>query len=365
MRSAYVISTDVITAYGDQVTDTVQALAKKETSIAFSDKFGHYCSEIRNHKVLEGKTRLESLMVSSIDKAVQRAELDPSDERVLLIVCTTKGDINLLKPDQSIPDRLMLSNLAQRVANHFSIRTTPLVISNACISGTLGLILAQRYIAQNLADHVIVVGGDELSKFVFAGFESFNAISSKPCRPFDAQRDGINLGEAVGVAILSANKGNIPIELLGGASSNDANHISAPSRSGRGLSIAIQSALKRCSVKAEEVTYVSTHGTGTIYNDEMESKALALCGLDKTPMNCFKGYLGHSLGACGTMESIICMESMLREEIYGTEGYSEKGTEVGLRIIEELTPVKIEHTLKVSSGFGGCNAALLLKRLWN
>ena len=165
--------------------------------------------------------------------------------------------------------------MADVIGSFFGFVNRPVVISNACISGVLALSTAARMIDAGLYDHVVVAGGDLLSEFVISGFLSFQALSPEPCIPFDIARNGLSLGEGCGTLVLSSeNKKSTAVTVSGSAVTNDANHISGPSRTGEELAMAIGNALKEAGINPGEVSFVSAHGTATLFNDEMESKSL-------------------------------------------------------------------------------------------
>jgi 3-oxoacyl-[acyl-carrier-protein] synthase-1 len=144
-----------------------------------------------------------------------------------------------------------------------------------------------------------------------------------------------------------------------GFTTNDANHISGPSRTGEGLFIAINRILKST---PDPIDYISAHGTATPYNDEMESIAITRAGLQAVPVNSFKGYWGHTLGAAGVIESIMSTYSMRNSVLFNTLGYQEIGVTNPILIVDNLTEMEINNCLKIASGFGGCNAALLFHK---
>ncbi len=148
------------------------------------------------------------------------------------------------------------------------------------------------------------------------------------------------------------------VELSGGAISNDANHISGPSRTGEGLLIAIQKTL----AEAQVPDVISAHGTATLYNDEMESIALKRANLESIPVNSLKGVFGHTMGAAGVLETALTAEGMKQDVFPGTRGYAEHGVSGKISLSAEALRVQQQLALKTASGFGGCNAALLLKR---
>lgn len=308
-------------------------------------------------------TRLEKLALLSVKYALAESHVDPADSRTLLILSTTKGNIDLLEknePQKNIRQKLFLWDTAKLIADFFSFRNVPVVVSNACISGTQAIILGARLISAGLYNAVVINGTDIISEFVVSGFNSFKSLSNGPCRPFDKTRDGLSLGEGSGTIILS-NMSSITgtgraILAGSGFSSNDANHISGPSRTGEGLYQTIDRLLKNISIP---VDFISAHGTGTIYNDEMESIALTRAGLQEVPVNSFKGYWGHTLGAAGIIESIMSVYSMKENILFKTAGYTGPGLKHPINVIDKLIRRDVNSCIKIASGFGGCNAALM------
>jgi 3-oxoacyl-[acyl-carrier-protein] synthase-1 len=260
--------------------------------------------------------------------------------------------------------------MANVIAAHFQNPNKPLVISNACISGVLALIVAQRLLEQNTYDTVITCGVDILTPFVVSGFQSFKAVSNEIAKPYDIARDGISLGEGAGTIILTNNISLIThnsqlITLKGGASTNDANHISGPSRTGDGLFLAINKTLKEANIKPNEVDYISGHGTATPYNDEMEAMAITDAQLQNVPMNSLKSFFGHTLGAAGIIESVIVLQSMRENTLIGTYNFKNLGVSKPITIISKTSSATINTCLKTSAGFGGCNAAVLFQKELN
>jgi 3-oxoacyl-[acyl-carrier-protein] synthase-1 len=238
-----------------------------------------------------------------------------------------------------------------------------IVISNACISGILAINVAADYLRFSDFDNAIVIGIDVISDFVLFGFQSLFALSGEPARPFDKNRKGLSLGEGCGIVLLSKEKSQFfSAEYLDGASSNDANHISGPSRTGEGLYRAINKTFKRASFNPSDIDFISAHGTGTLYNDEMESIAFTRCGLQHVPVNSLKGYFGHTLGAAGVIETIVCLLSLEHQLLFESKGFQELGTSQPLSIINQTHAAPISAILKVASGFGGGNAAVLIKK---
>ncbi|HEY4288587.1 MAG TPA: beta-ketoacyl synthase N-terminal-like domain-containing protein [Puia sp.] len=311
-------------------------------------------------------TRFEQVLAASIRQALAGCDVDPADPETILIISSTKGNIPLLETaergDPELKDRISLFGSAQKVAGYFQFANRPLVVSNACISGSLGIITGARLIRSGRYKHAVVAGADLISKFVLSGFQSFQAVSPEPCRPFDKDRTGISLGEAAATMILSGKSEGLPhplIKVMDGLTGNDANHISGPSRTGSELSFIIQKLLQNTSVSASDIDFISAHGTATAYNDEMEAKAINLAGMDSVPVNSLKGYYGHTLGAAGLIESIITIASMKDGLVLPTLGFREHGVTKPIHVTGKLLRKELRYCLKTASGFGGCNAAVL------
>ncbi len=360
----YFGATSLRTALGDKM-DTLDAMSKGVSGLQYNERFGMNAGVIDGVDNAAGATRFETLVVSQLEMALAESEIRLSDSDTQLILSTTKGDVELLGEASSdvIPERAYLYNTAMRIAGRFNCANRPVVISNACISGVSAFVVARDMLINKGLRHAVIAGCDVLSEFITSGFASFKSISPNPCRPYDAARDGLTLGEACGVVVLTTdvNYATQPlVRLAGGAVTNDANHISGPSRTGDGLCYAIEAAMKAADVAPSQIGFVNTHGTATRYNDEMESKAVALAGLSDTPLNGLKGYIGHTLGASGVVETIICVEELRHGRIFGTLGYEEPGTSVNVRVSSGEQQIYGLRCVKTASGFGGCNAAIVL-----
>jgi 3-oxoacyl-[acyl-carrier-protein] synthase-1 len=209
----------------------------------------------------------------------------------------------------------------------------------------------------------VVAGADCISPFIIAGFKSFQALSTTICKPFDKDRNGLNLGEGAATLLLSSEPTGASLAVTGGASTNDANHISGPSRTGAEMARAIQLAMKQAGVSSSEIGFISAHGTATPYNDEMESKAFLQAALEKVPAFSLKPSFGHTLGAAGLIESAISLEALQRGWILPSPGYSNHGVTAPVTISTTLQKgVSLQHFIKTGSGFGGCNAALVFSK---
>jgi 3-oxoacyl-(acyl-carrier-protein) synthase len=308
-------------------------------------------------------TRLEKMLLLSMKPLMEKYSVT---ENTALILSTTKGNISLLKDQTELPEGVHLSKLAQKIADFFGFKVRPIVVSNACVSGVMAIAVAKNMIQAGKYKDAFVIAGDEITEFVISGFNSFQAIGTEPCKPYDKNRNGINIGEAAATVYITSTPSEnekFRFKVLGDSAINDANHISGPSRTGDGLYASIKNAMTEARVSAGQIDFVSAHGTATLYNDEMEAIAFNRMELQKVPLNSMKGYYGHCLGASGLLESIISMESALHGTLIPSKNFEEMGVSQPLNIIQENQAATIRYILKTASGFGGCNAAIVLEKI--
>lgn len=305
-------------------------------------------------------TKLEKMLLLAAHPVIQDAGMGGS--RSGLIISTTKGNIEQLGEAE---EEYFLPCLAKKIGKTLGFTNEPIVLSNACVSGIMAVSVARRLIQTGLYDHVTIIAGDIFSKFVFSGFQSFQAVSTKPCKPYTRSRDGITLGEAAAAMVVTkdgtlAARGRFYI--AGDSSVNDANHISGPSRTGEGLYRSIDIALKEAGLKAGEVSYISAHGTATLFNDEMEAQAFTRAGLAETPLASLKGCFGHTLGAAGLLETILTLRFAEKGKLLPSFGFDEAGLTIPLHIVKEFEEAEVRTVMKTASGFGGSNTAVVFKR---
>jgi 3-oxoacyl-[acyl-carrier-protein] synthase-1 len=364
----FAIADNIFSPLGDTTEENFQHMLDGRSGIQFHElpaihKQGFYASLISEIFPINGYdfTKFELMLIHSISDAVQKAGIDMTSASTGIILSTTKGNISLLEQDNVQEEKLPLHYSAERIAKYFGNLNQPVIVSNACISGLTALITGKRMIEAGLYENIVVAGADTISSFVFSGFNAFQAVSNQPCRPYDKRRNGVTLGEAAGTIVLSNSPKHKSIQLAGGGASNDANHISGPSRTGAELNIAMQKAIAEAGISSKDIQYISAHGTATVYNDEMESKAITLAELQNAPVNSLKGYFGHTLGAAGIIESAIVLESIRTSTVLPTIGFEELGVPMPINVIDKTLPLSITSCLKTASGFGGCNAAVVWK----
>ena len=289
------------------------------------------------------------------------------------VLSTTKANIEALdnlvrlQPVSAIAQRqIQPAFLAADLAEAFACGGPVQSVSAACISGLCALRQGAAIIRRGLADAVFVAGVDLLSQFVLSGFNSLKSLDPEGCRPFDKLRIGLSLGEgAAAIVLVKRDLLSTPAILLSGCgTSNDANHLTGPSRDGAGLALAIRRALAKTNVAPEQIDYVNAHGTGTPYNDAMESLALRSVFGDRVPpFSSNKGVFGHTLGMAGVLETAICVSAMQNNLLPGTSRLNERDPMAPESLLAEPRPANsLRRILKMSCGFGGTNAAVILEK---
>ncbi|MBO6026693.1 MAG: beta-ketoacyl synthase [Bacteroidales bacterium] len=312
----------------------------------------------------ERYTFFEKMIILSASKAIAEAGIDAASPKVLFILSTTKGNVFLLdQREKGFPkERVRLGMAARQMTDFFHNPNMLIVVSNACISGVCAQIQAMRELTSGCFDYVVTVGCDVQSAFIVSGFQSFKALSLEPCKPFDANRTGLNLGDAAATVIYTR-KDDVDEDdwvACRGAIRNDANHISGPSRTGEGSYRALKATIGE--MNPDKLAFVNNHGTATLFNDEMESVAIERAGLAQVPVNGLKGYYGHTMGAAGIMETILSMQAVDDHNILATKGFETIGVTHPLVLSNQNQTTEKRAFIKLLSGFGGCNAALLMAK---
>ncbi|UUF15641.1 MULTISPECIES: beta-ketoacyl-[acyl-carrier-protein] synthase family protein [Flavobacterium] len=377
LKQIYITETNCITPLGFDVESNVEAILRGDSGIQLHNDISlmpnsFYASIISDEKINSAfskistetqYSRLEKMMILALEPIIKNSGVE-LNSKTAFILSTTKGNVTALANDSDESfNNAHLDILAKTISDFFEFQTQPIVISNACVSGILAVSIAKRMIQSELYDNIFVVAGDEVSEFVLSGFNTFQAMSELPCKPYSKNRTGVSLGEAAAAVLISADAKNAKIKVIGDSSINDANHISGPSRTGEGLFRSIQNALKEAQIEANKLDYISAHGTATPFNDEMEAIALNRLGLQNVPVNSLKGFYGHTLGASGLLETVIAIESANQNTLFESKGFDEIGVSEAVNVIEKNEEANIEYFLKTASGFGGCNTAVVFEKV--
>jgi len=364
---------DLITAYGRGVLSCWEGILSSRSAIDKMERFSTTSFQSRNAALVAGLKYLgeDSLVMQMLFSLLKRHQIQiPSD--ALLILATTTGEIDILEKQvlRGDPDakESRFSFLLEKVKALTAITGEGIIISSACASSLAALGFASSLIQSGKHDCVLVVAADAVTEFVFSGFSSLMALDPDKAKPFDKNRAGLSLGEGAGFVLLMSQKRaqqearTILGEIAGWAMSGDANHMTGPLRDGSGLEMSIQKALQNAGISGGDVSCVSSHGTGTIYNDSMEMKAVNnIFHHRPLPLYSIKGAVGHTMGASGLIECVMAIWVLKEKIIPPTVGLVDVDPEAKDWASLEQRDLKGRIALLNNSGFGGVNASLVLR----
>ena len=388
---SYVIGIGVISAIGNNVEENFDSLVSKRTGISalthFSTSHDVPVGQINltNDQLKEilglplGKTysRTALLGMVAVKEALRDAGVDPlSGLRIGLISSTSAGGMDLSENfyvemrNKENGGRLRdvvshdCGDSTEQIASALGIHGFLSTISTACSSSANALMLADRLLNHDQLDLVVAGGIDPLCKFTINGFNSLMILDKELCRPFDATRAGLNLGEAAGFLVLQRDKpksGKCYCRLAGYANANDAYHQTATSPNGEGPFLAMSGALKRAGLRPEDVDYVNVHGTGTGNNDQSEGTAMRRLFGEKMPrFSSTKVYTGHTLGAAGGIEAVYSALAISRDVIFPTFNFKNRIEELEMEPETEVIPnAGVKVVMSNSFGFGGNVSSLV------
>jgi 3-oxoacyl-[acyl-carrier-protein] synthase II len=373
MREIWITDAGVVTAAGNNLETTWQTLISGRTAIRKIDRFPvkAYQSEIGATIPDIKPAGSGSLLRKIMDLLLGQVEKVQADS--LLITASTKAGIdNLEKIKQGVdadPEDMLPASITQWVAASLGLKSRSFHISAACASSTVAVAQGTALISSGAAESVLVFCLDLITESIFSGFSALQILSPFPSRPFDRDRSGLSVGEGGAFLLLmnadrARHLGHPRIGIVAGTGvSSDARHITAPDRTGAGLIRAISGALKTAGIQKKDIAGISAHGTGTIYNDLMELTAFkTVFGKECPPLYSVKGCLGHTFGAAGGIEVALGTRTLSLQILPPTAGFvhPEEGAE-GL-VSGHPVNIKGDYLLTTNSGFGGINAALVLKR---
>jgi len=286
----------------------------------------------------------------------------PATARIGLVFASTKADLSgLLDRGAGLGSP---ARLAERIARELGLHGVLGAVSCACASGLVALSMAARHILAGEQERVLVLGADVLHEFVMAGFGSLSALDPQRCRPFDVHRRGISLGEAAGALLLSRHADeSLGVTLVGHGGANDACHVTGPDRQGAGLALAAARAIADAGLTPAAIDLIHLHGTGTTANDATEALGLAtVFGTRTPPAFGTKGQTGHTLGAPGLIETIVAIEALQRRLAPANVGLEQSDVDPALDLVLQPRALpRAQHALKVASGFGGAQAAVVIR----
>ncbi|MBI4764472.1 MAG: beta-ketoacyl-[acyl-carrier-protein] synthase family protein [Deltaproteobacteria bacterium] len=373
MREVAIAQTGIVTAAGNDLEATWNYIMTGRTALRKIDRFPvkAYSSEICGWIPGLKSSGKGSLIRNLRDLLLD--QMDPVPPDSLLITSSTKAGIDNLEKikrgEVADPEDMIPSSITERVKARLGLNGRSFHISAACASSTVAAAQGMALIAAGIAESVLIFCLDLLTESVFSGFSAFQILSPSPCRPFDRDRSGLSVGEGGAFLLLmSADRarelGRPEKGILAGAGiSSDARHITAPDRTGAGLIRAVEAAIKTAGIKKEDIAGISAHGTGTVYNDLMELTAFrTLFGKQCPPLYSVKGCLGHTFGAAGGIEIVLGTRILSSQTLPPTAGFvhPEQGAE-GI-VSAQAVSLDGDYLLTTNSGFGGINAATILKK---
>lgn len=373
MREVCLCAAQAVTGLGPDLDSLWRGVMAGESAIRPLTRFatGRYLTG--NASWIEG---LESVHGSSGIYPLLERLLDgfgPVPADCTLITASTKGCVDAMERLQEgaggDPDQVPMRGVLRRISGRFGLGAPAININAACASSTIAVARAAALIDAGRSEAVLVVCLDLVSEFVFSGFSALQALTPSVCRPFDRNRDGLTLGEG-GAALLLMSRERARRErrpelgiVAGWGAANDATHITAPARDGCGLIQSVRQALRRAGIAKERIAAISAHGTATVYNDQMELTAFrTLFGERAIPMHSVKGSIGHTLGAAGGIEIALGLRCLQAGQLPPTVGLLEPEEAGEGFLSRSAQPIQGSYLLSTNSGFGGVNAALILRR---
>jgi len=349
-----ILDSELVSAYGFGKEPCIAGLYSGKDAFSGIARFPTGQFSCRKAGTVPGmeQASAEKMLAFCAEKALQFPENTP------VLMASTIGEIDKLHQSE----RCTLNSLLETSLSLFRKRTGR-IVSAACASTNAALDRARRMILAGMCDTVIVAACDLVSEFAFSGFASIGAMTDDTARPYDRDRSGLILGEAAGILILASEKAaratNVQAWISGSGMTCDALHITAPQTDGEQLGNAIRSALG--THPPEETGCVLGHGTGTVYNDIMELNAIRRIFGNRIPLASVKGGCGHTLGACGMIQTILALEVLHRKELFPQIGLVTPEPGAENMVSASVRPISGNRILSLNSGFGGLNVAILLE----
>ena len=366
-----IVSADMLTPYGRGTDACWKGLLSGQSALsrvsrfktaAFHSDYAGIVSGLHYHE-------RESLVMQMVRSLFEGTTV-PEDAKLLL--ATTKGEIDLLEQsmleNKGDVEDAIVSRLISKVAELTSAKGGGLVLSAACTSSAAAAAQAAAMVRNGHADCVLVVACDSVTEFIVSGFSSLMALDKQPARPFDRNRAGLNVGEAAAYALIMSEERAVregrPVlgTIAGWGLSDDANHMTGPSRESEGLVLAIRKAFVSAGIRPADVGLIAAHGTGTVYNDQMEMRAFRAVFTDgPRPVYSIKGGIGHTMGAAGLVEMLIAQRALREGIVPPTVNLIEVDDDArGWASDRPQTIRGNTLALVTNAGFSGVNTALVL-----
>ena len=369
---AVVVACDMVTAFGAGADACWNGIRRGETAITELSRFNTQAFQSRNAATVAGLKYLQrDSLVMQMFRLMFKNNPHSIPKDAKLILATTKGEIDLLEKKfltgKGNASNSRLSCLLKKVSALTGIQDSGIIISAACSSSSAALARGASMIRNGYSDCLLITACDSVTEFVFSGFSSLMALDKIAARPFDKDRKGLSLGEAASYALLMSEarakkeKRDIMGEIKGWGLSDDANHMTGPSRTSDGLMMAINKALKSAAVSESDICFISAHGTGTLFNDEMEMRAFHSVFKKRTPVYSVKGAIGHTMGSAGLVETIIALRALKEKTVPPTVNLKTADDDAQGWVSDKHRTLPHNKTaLITNAGFSGINTALVV-----
>lgn len=380
---ASIVAMGLVCALGDGCEEAFAALVRGEVPVSpppFPLPFATVTGAVRGPldalpaAQREYDTRLARIALRAlpqVTRAVERVRARFGAERVAVLLGTSTGGLDATErvyrhfrahgertPGFSLRRAHAFDALANLLRELLALRGPCYAVSTACTSSAKALASAQRLIAADVVDAALVVGADALCETTVRGFHGIGVLSARAARPFSRERDGIHIGEGAAMLLLARDSEG-PVQLAAVGESSDAHAMSAPHPEGAGALAAMAQALAHAGLDASQVDYVNAHGTGTQQNDVAEGRALLNTFGKDVAVSSSKGATGHTLGACGAIEAVLCAQAIMSGQLPPSTGALPLDA-LGLNVLQEPVRKNVRVALSNALAFGGSNASVVL-----
>jgi len=371
MNKVLIADAELVTPYGLGTEICWQGLLAGKSALAETDRFNTDAFNSKWAGIIPGLSYHEgkSLVFQMLGKVLENHSIPPDAK---LLLATLNGEMDCVEESvlhgRGEPHACCMTGLLGLAQKLCGVEDEGAVVSSACASSTVALGLAASAIRKGEYDCAVVVSCDAVTEFLYSGFSSLMALDVNAACPFDAKHNGLTIGEAAGYVVLMSEarakkEGRTPAgELVGWGMSNDANHMTGPLRDGSGLARSVKTALKMAEIGEGQIDFIAAHGTGTVYNDEMEMAAFHSIFSSPRPTYSVKGGMGHTMGAAGLVEAVLALKTFETGWVPPTVALQAPAEEARGWVRGEAVELPAEYALSTNAGFGGVNASLVLKK---
>lgn len=336
-----------------------------------------YKDSIKNLRTESSHDKTLILTLAAIQQALQQAgNYFLSNRDAFLFVSTTghithwEDDIMNFSQDKLSPEQLLktfskepLGVLSNEIQSIIGIPGQTALFSSACSASTQAIHLGSLLLKQNRIDRCLIGGVETLSKLTLEGFKSLGLLTNETAKPFDQDRSGINLAEGAAFIVLEKKPKQVLAHLSSGSLSSEAYHMTSPHPEGKGYFRCMEQALKKANLLPQDISWIHSHGTGSVHNDFSEGKAISqLFKKSKTLVSSTKAIHGHTLGISGVLEIELCVKAIAEKQIPPTKGLINQDSNLDINIPLKITNLNVNHVIKNSAGFGSNNASLIISK---